>query len=84
MGAGGRSVGGCQSAAGRRLGKGGIEVSRGVCVVTVRGAPVGDPARPLPQQRFREGARVYQIQSVAEQDAQGRYLACLTHEEVAV
>ena len=41
---------------GRRLGRGGIAVSRGVYVVTVRGAPVGDPARPLPQQRFREGA----------------------------
>ena len=69
---------------GRRLGRGGIAVSRGVYVVTVRGAPVGDPARPLPQQRFREGTRLYQIQSVAEQDSQGRYLACLTHEEMAV
>ncbi|MFU1605744.1 head-tail adaptor protein [Sulfitobacter pontiacus] len=63
-------------------GRGGIAVSRGVYVVTVRGAPVGDPGAP--RQRASEGTRAYQIQSVAEQDAQGRYLACLTHEEVAV
>ena len=61
-------------------GAGGFEQS----VVTVRGAPTGSPARPVPQQRFRDGSRVFHIKSVAEQDAQGRYLICLAKEETAV
>jgi head-tail adaptor len=51
--------------------------------ITVRGAPVGAPSRPQAGQRFRDGARVYPIASVAE-DAQGRFLLCLAHKEAAL
>ncbi|MFL4471509.1 head-tail adaptor protein [Tateyamaria armeniaca] len=52
--------------------------------VTVRGAPVGHPERPVPEQRFRDGARVFHIRSVAEADPAGRYLTCMADEEVVV
>lgn len=51
--------------------------------ITVRAAPQGDPARPRPDQRFREGARIFRILSVTERDARGRYLVCQAREEVA-
>ena len=47
-----------------------------------RAAPVGSPQRPKPAQRFREGARLYAIRAVAEQDSRGRYLVCFADEEV--
>ncbi len=50
--------------------------------ITLRGAPVGAPSRPKPDQRFREGARVYRILAVAERDPDGRYLTCFSQEEV--
>lgn len=49
--------------------------------ITLRGAPVGDPRRPCPDQRFRMGTRLFRITSVAEGDAQGRYLLCTAFEE---
>lgn len=51
--------------------------------ITVRGAPVGDSNRPLPEQRFRDGTRVYRILAVTEHDPEGRYLTCFADEEVA-
>ncbi|MCC5973561.1 MAG: head-tail adaptor protein [Rubellimicrobium sp.] len=51
--------------------------------ITLRAAPVGSPARPAPDQRFREGARLFRIRAVTERDPGGRYLTCLTEEEVA-
>lgn len=51
--------------------------------IVLRGAPVGDPARPEPGQRFREGPRVWRIEAVAEADPEGRYLTCFAEEEVA-
>jgi head-tail adaptor len=50
--------------------------------VFVRGAPVGSPARPRPDDRFREGQRLFRILSVTEADADGRYLVCQAREEV--
>ena len=50
--------------------------------VTVRGAPVGLPSRPLPGQRLREGTRLYQVQAVTERDSAGHYLTCFAREEV--
>lgn len=49
--------------------------------IVVRGAPIGDPARPKPEQRFREGARVFRIAAVAERDPRGHYLTCFAREE---
>ena len=51
--------------------------------ITVRGAPVGASNRPLPDQRLREGARVFRILAVTERDPGGRYLTCFAEEEVA-
>lgn len=52
--------------------------------ILVRAAPQGQSARPLPDQRFREGARVFRINSVTEDGPDGRYLVCLCDTEVAV
>lgn len=52
--------------------------------VVVRAAPVGDPRRPVPEQRFRDGSRVFHIRSVAEADPEGRYLTCIADEEVVI
>ncbi len=48
--------------------------------IVVRGAPVGAASRPKPNQRFREGARVFNIQAVAEHDPRGRWLECWAEE----
>ena len=50
--------------------------------ITVRGAPVGSPARPKPEQRFRDGSRIYHILAVTERDADAIYLTCFAKEEV--
>ena len=50
--------------------------------ITVHGAPVGSPRRPLPSQRFRDSTRVYLIVAVTERDADGLYLTCFAREEV--
>ncbi|MEP2028940.1 MAG: phage head closure protein [Paracoccaceae bacterium] len=52
--------------------------------IVVRAAPYGSPARPQPEQRFREGSRVFNIKAVAERDPEGRHLTCFADEEVAV
>lgn len=49
--------------------------------IVIRGAPEGDPRRPRPGQRFRMGARVFQIDAVAEADRSGRWLVCTAREE---
>lgn len=51
--------------------------------VTVRAAAYGAPSRPRPDQRFRDGTRIYKILSVADNDDKGRYLTCAVIEEVA-
>ena len=48
----------------------------------MRGAPVGAASRPRADQRLREGARVYDILTVSERDAGGRYLEILAEEGV--
>jgi head-tail adaptor len=61
----------------------GTAVSRVTYRITVRAAPVGAVSRPVSDQRFREGTRVFRILTVAEADPAGRYLVCQTEEEVA-
>ena len=51
--------------------------------ILVRAVPQGHSARPLPEQRFRDGARVFRINSVTEADPGGRFLICLCDEELA-
>lgn len=50
--------------------------------ITVRGAPEGAPSRPKPDQRFRDGTRIFRITAVAEADIYGLYLICQALEEV--
>ena len=50
--------------------------------IMVRGAPAGAPSRPRPDQRFREGERVFNILTVAESDRSGRYLEIRAEEGV--
>ena len=52
--------------------------------ITLRAAQVGSTARPLPDQRFREGMRIFKVLAVGEADPGGRYLSCLAEEEAAV
>lgn len=68
---------------GRELRGGGISLSRTRYRITVRAAPYGAPSRPRPEHRFRDGARVWRILSVAESDARARFLTCIAEEEVA-
>lgn len=49
--------------------------------IIVRAAPVGADARPKPEQRFREGTRLFRITAVTEYDPRGHYLVCYAHEE---
>ena len=51
--------------------------------ITVRAAPAGAPSRPKPDQRFREGARMFRILAVTEDGGAGSYLVCFAREEVA-
>ena len=50
--------------------------------ITVRAAPQGAPSRPKPDQRFREGTRLFRILAVTEEDPRGHYLTCFANEEV--
>lgn len=68
---------------GRLRGRGEVALSEVPTEIVVRGAPVGAASRPEPQQRFREGDRVWRILAVSELDPAGRYLRCDTLEEVA-
>ncbi|WP_298358481.1 phage head closure protein [uncultured Litoreibacter sp.] len=50
--------------------------------ITVRAAPFGAASRPRPDQRFREGTRIFRILAVADDDADRRFLTCHCIEEV--
>lgn len=50
--------------------------------IIVRAAPQGAASRPRPEQRLRDGARIFQILAVTEADTSGHYLTCFAHEEV--
>jgi head-tail adaptor len=50
--------------------------------ITVRGAPVGSGARPKPEDRLRDGTRVFTLLAVTEADPRGQYLTCFAREEV--
>ncbi len=52
-------------------------------VVTLRAAPMGAEGRPKAGQRFREGARIYNIHAVTEAAKSRRYLQARVTEEVA-
>ena len=68
---------------GRERAEAGAPVSAVSYRIVVRAAPYGAVSRPMPEQRFRDGTRLFVIQAVAEADAAGRYLTCFADEEVA-
>ncbi|THH38309.1 head-tail adaptor protein [Aliishimia ponticola] len=74
----------CEARTGRERGEGGAPVSAVTYKITVRAAPVGSPSRPRPEQRFREGTRIFNIRAVIESETDGMYLTCLAEEEVVV
>ncbi|WP_298971452.1 head-tail adaptor protein [uncultured Roseobacter sp.] len=69
---------------GRETALSGAPISSMSYRIMVRGAPHGAPDRPKPEQRFRDGARFFVIQAVADEDADGRYITCFATEETAV
>jgi SPP1 family predicted phage head-tail adaptor len=50
--------------------------------IFVRAAPPGAASRPRPEQRLREGDRIFNILTVAEHDLFGRYLEIVAEEGV--
>jgi len=66
---------------GREAAGGAMPLSRVAYKIVVRAAPVGSDARPVANQRFRDGVRLFVILAVAEADADGRYLVCTAQEE---
>ena len=59
-----------------------VTVSTVVYKITVRAAPLAAASRPKPEQRLRDGARLFRITAVSEADAAGHYLTCFAQEEV--
>ncbi|MGY6633262.1 MAG: head-tail adaptor protein [Alkalilacustris sp.] len=59
----------------------GMPVARVPYRIVVPAAPTGALSRPRPDQRFREGDRVFVIRAVAERDPCGAYLTCFCEEE---
>lgn len=50
--------------------------------IIVRAARQGAVSRPKPDQRLREGGRIFRITAVAETGGAGHYLTCHATEEV--
>ncbi|MBL3704715.1 head-tail adaptor protein [Sulfitobacter sp. BDSS02] len=67
---------------GRERSEAGVPISAMSYKIIVRGSPHGAPSRPKPDQRFREGPRLFLIRAVAERDDNGRYLTCFADEEI--
>jgi head-tail adaptor len=67
---------------GREIFVAGMAIPRVRYRILVRAAPLGAASRPQPDQRLREGARVYDILTVSEHDARGRYLEITAEEGV--
>lgn len=59
----------------------GVPLGRVAYRIVVPAAPMGAPGRPRPDQRFREGTRLFRILAVAEHDLRGAYLLCHAEEE---
>ena len=70
-----------RAGAGREREGPGVPMGRVAYRVIVQAAPRGSHARPRPDQRFREGERLFRILAVAEHDPRGAYLVCFCEEE---
>lgn len=65
---------------GKERSVGGRVVPSNAYRIFLRAAPVGAPSRPRPEQRFRDGTRVYSILAVAECNNHNQYLECWAEE----
>lgn len=72
-----------RAGSGRETGADFVTVSRVPYKIIVRASPSGAASRPKPDQRFREGTRVFTILAVTEADRSGKYLICNALEEEA-
>jgi len=72
-----------KSRTGREAGSQFVTLSKVPYRIIVRAAPEGSVSRPRPEQRFREGNRVFRISAVSEFDSRAHYLICHAKEEVA-
>lgn len=72
-----------KAGSGREKAQSAATLSRVSYRITVRAAPYGAPSRPVAGQRFRDGARVFEIYAVAERGVDAAYLTCHAQEEVA-
>ena len=68
---------------GREVGVDFVTLSTMAYKITVRAAPEGAASRPKPEQRFRDGTRIYRIDAVTESDENARFLLCFAREEVS-
>jgi head-tail adaptor len=59
-------------------------VSRVPYRITVPAAPFGAPSRPTARQRFRHGARIFEIVAVRETGQARQFLECHAIEETTV
>ncbi|MDF0600941.1 head-tail adaptor protein [Psychromarinibacter sp. C21-152] len=60
---------------------GALSLAKVVYRITVRGAPVGSPRRPVAGQRLRDGNRRFAVMAVTEYDMRARYLMCFARED---
>lgn len=67
---------------GRQVEVGEVALSLNRYRIIVRSAMRGSPQRPLPEQRFRDGGRIFHILAVSDFDAGQRFLVCHAREEV--
>lgn len=70
-----------RTSAGSEAEEGDVPVSAVTCRITVRAAPLDRLSRPRPDQRFREGDRVFLIRAVLEAGTDGQFLTCIARQE---
>ncbi len=70
-----------RAGAGRERDGPGVPMGRVAYRIIVPAALPGALSRPRPDQRLREGTRIFRILAVAEHDVRGAYLCCHCEEE---
>jgi len=72
-----------RASAGREKAAEALTVSTMRFRITVRAAAQGAPSRPRPDQRFRQGSRIFRILAVSESGVGAQFLVCFAQEEVS-
>ncbi|WP_114283664.1 head-tail adaptor protein [Candidatus Halocynthiibacter alkanivorans] len=74
--------GAIHAGAGRARAEDTVSVSSVPYRITVRASEEGAVSRPQPDQRLREGGRIFSIYAVADHPENAHYLICHTRQEV--